>query len=272
MSSWSRSAPASWASSGSATRSCLSSTRSLIMLSTSMNGQTGPRRKITGFGTVMAPMSGFSELTGWADRPPGSPYGAYTDFISPRLHGDRPAGRAGSPAAHRRGAVPRHRPVRGVGPAARAGGCWTWEINGQLVSRDGDRNPAAAPHGIYRCADEDGRERWVGIAVEDDAQWAAFSHGRRVARPGRSSPASPPCTAARPARMTWMPHVSASTAGAAQHRGLLPAAARRARRARPRRPGPAAGPADPVPAVLPGAESHGDGQVAVRGQAGRAVR
>jgi crotonobetainyl-CoA:carnitine CoA-transferase CaiB-like acyl-CoA transferase len=146
---------------------------SLIMLSTSMNGQTGPRRKFAGFGTVMAPMAGFSELTGWPDRAPGSPYGAYTDFISPRF------------AATALLAALDHRRRTGEGQyldiaqyeaSVQLHAPWLLdlEVNGELASRDGNRSPAAAPHGIYRCADEDGRERWVAIAVEDDAQWAAF--------------------------------------------------------------------------------------------------
>jgi crotonobetainyl-CoA:carnitine CoA-transferase CaiB-like acyl-CoA transferase len=146
---------------------------SLIMLSTSMNGQTGPRRKFAGFGTVMAAMAGFCEITGWPDRAPGSPYGAYTDFVSPRF------------AATALLAALDHRRRTGEGQyidlaqyeaSVQLHAPWLldFEVNGQLVSRDGNRSPAAAPHGIYRCLDEDGRERWVAIAVEDDDQWAAF--------------------------------------------------------------------------------------------------
>jgi crotonobetainyl-CoA:carnitine CoA-transferase CaiB-like acyl-CoA transferase len=146
---------------------------SLIMLSTSMNGQTGPRRKFAGFGTVMAPMSGFSELTGWPDRPPGSPYGAYTDFISPRFTA---TALLAALDHRRRTGEGQYLDIAQYEASVQLHGPWLLdlEINGQLVSRDGNRNPAAAPHGIYRCADEDGRERWVAIAVEDDAQWAAF--------------------------------------------------------------------------------------------------
>jgi benzylsuccinate CoA-transferase BbsF subunit len=146
---------------------------SLVMLSTSMNGQTGPRRKFAGFGTVMAAMAGFCEITGWPDRPPGSPYGAYTDFVSPRF------------AATALLAALDHRRRTGEGQyidlaqyeaSVQLHAPWLldYEVNGQVVTRDGNRSPAAAPHGIYRCADEGGRERWVAIAVEDDAQWAAF--------------------------------------------------------------------------------------------------
>jgi benzylsuccinate CoA-transferase BbsF subunit len=145
----------------------------LIMLSTSMNGQTGPRRAFAGFGTVMAAMAGFSEITGWPDRGPGSPYGAYTDFVSPRFaalsllaaldHRRRTGEGQYIDVAQYEASVQLHAP-------------WLLdlEVNGRVITRDGNRSPAAAPHGIYRCQDEDGRERWVAIAVEDDAQWAAF--------------------------------------------------------------------------------------------------
>jgi crotonobetainyl-CoA:carnitine CoA-transferase CaiB-like acyl-CoA transferase len=146
---------------------------SVIMLSTSMNGQTGPRRKFAGFGTVMAAMAGFCELTGWPDRPPGSPYGAYTDFVSPRF------------AATALLAALDHRRRTGQGQyvdlaqyeaSVQLHAPWLLDfaVNGQVVTRAGNRSPAAAPHGIYRCLDEGGRERWVAIAVEDDAMWAAF--------------------------------------------------------------------------------------------------
>lgn len=43
----------------------------------------------------------------------------------------------------------------------------------------GNRSPDMAPHGCYPCRtegeDDDAKERWVAIAVEDDAQWARFA-------------------------------------------------------------------------------------------------
>ena len=45
----------------------------------------------------------------------------------------------------------------------------------------GNASPNMAPHGCYRCADEDddaddesGNERWLALAVETDGQWAAL--------------------------------------------------------------------------------------------------
>jgi crotonobetainyl-CoA:carnitine CoA-transferase CaiB-like acyl-CoA transferase len=145
----------------------------LIMLSTSMNGQTGPRSRFAGFGTVMAAMAGFCEVTGWADRDPSSPFGAYTDFIGQRLCGTALV------------AALDHRRRTGEGQyidLAQYEGSLQWlstslldyAVNGRVVTRDGNRSPDAAPHGVYRCQDEAGRERWVAIAVETDEEWAAL--------------------------------------------------------------------------------------------------
>src|SRR5690606_12743537 len=57
----------------------------LIMLSTCLRGQTGPERTYTGFGGQGAALAGLHAITGWPDRPPSGPWGAYTDFITPRF-------------------------------------------------------------------------------------------------------------------------------------------------------------------------------------------
>ncbi|PZG09650.1 CaiB/BaiF CoA transferase family protein [Nonomuraea aridisoli] len=146
---------------------------SVIMLSTSMNGQTGPRRGFAGFGTVLAAMSGFSELTGWPDRAPGSPYGAYTDFIGQRF------------AATAVLAALEHRDRTGQGQYIDLSQLETGlmflapelvghQLTGRIATRDGNRGPHAAPHGVFPCRPEGGREKWVAVAVTDDDQWAAF--------------------------------------------------------------------------------------------------
>ena len=38
----------------------------------------------------------------------------------------------------------------------------------------GNASPDIAPHGCYRCLDEGDDERWVAIAVEDDAHWQSL--------------------------------------------------------------------------------------------------
>lgn len=39
----------------------------------------------------------------------------------------------------------------------------------------GNRSPDMAPHGCYRCADEDDEERWLALAVENETQWRALA-------------------------------------------------------------------------------------------------
>lgn len=48
---------------------------------------------------------------------------------------------------------------------------------GSLLTRDGNRGPAAAPQNLYRTAEPDefgGRDSWVAIAVATDAQWSSL--------------------------------------------------------------------------------------------------
>ena len=64
-------------------------------------GHYGPQASLAGFGTMAAAVSGWFSVTGWPDRLPCGPFGAYTDYVAPRflLVGD--AGRARAPPAHR---------------------------------------------------------------------------------------------------------------------------------------------------------------------------
>jgi benzylsuccinate CoA-transferase BbsF subunit len=53
----------------------------IIMMSTSMQGQTGPASSHPGYGFPLASLSGFTYITGWPDRPPAGAFGPFTDFI-----------------------------------------------------------------------------------------------------------------------------------------------------------------------------------------------
>ena len=66
----------------------------LIMLSTCMQGQTGPNRDYPGFGNLMAALSGFYHVSGYSEAEPCPPHGAYTDFIAPRFSACALIGRA----------------------------------------------------------------------------------------------------------------------------------------------------------------------------------
>lgn len=153
----------------------------IIMLSTCMNGQDGPRATFAGYGTVMAPMSGFSHLTGWPDRQPSTPYGAYTDFVCQRICA---TALIAAIDHHRRTGEGQHLDVAQYEGALQFLAPWLldFELNGRVAERDGNRSPWAAPHGIFRCLDgewpagggEGPRERWVAIAAETQEQWEAL--------------------------------------------------------------------------------------------------
>jgi len=46
-----------------------------------------------------------------------------------------------------------------------------YTVNGRVQNRMGNRNPGAAPHGVYPCK---GEERWCAIAVFSDGEWDAL--------------------------------------------------------------------------------------------------
>src|SRR5207253_8283625 len=55
---------------------------SLIMLSTSNMGQTGPHATHPGFGSQLSSLSRFTQLIGEPDGPPYFLYGPYIDFVA----------------------------------------------------------------------------------------------------------------------------------------------------------------------------------------------
>jgi crotonobetainyl-CoA:carnitine CoA-transferase CaiB-like acyl-CoA transferase len=154
---------------------------SVVMLSTCMQGQTGPRRLYRGFGNLMAGLAGFYELTGWPDRTPTMIYGAYTDFISQRF-----AATALLAALdhRRRTGEGQHIDVSQLEAALQFLGpeLLAYELDGRVAARAGNRHRDLAPHGVFPCLPEperahrypdggSGAEGWVAISCADDKQW-----------------------------------------------------------------------------------------------------
>ena len=143
----------------------------LVMISTCLNGATGPHRFYPGFGGQGSALSGFNHLTGWPDREPVGPYGTITDSLSPRFS----ALLLSSALFHRRRTGQgQHIDLSQVegGITCLSETMITQAANGETVGRIGNRSRHTAPHGVFRCRDAaDGRERWIAIAVHDDADW-----------------------------------------------------------------------------------------------------
>lgn len=139
----------------------------VIMIALSGYGATGPEREFVSYGPAQVPLSGMSSLTGYADWPPMHVGISY---------GDPTGGLHGAVAVL---AALLHRAATGEGQyidlsqqetsiAVLGEGVLEQSITGAQPPRHGNRDPQMAPHGVFRCA---GEQRWVAIAVRDDAEW-----------------------------------------------------------------------------------------------------
>lgn len=143
---------------------------SLIMISTCQQGQTGPHALYGGYGNLAAAVAGFFHLTGWPDRDPAGPYGAYTDFINPHFatsaviaaldHQRRTGEGQYIDLSQYEGAI------QFIAPAI-----LDYTVNGVVQDRRGNAVDWACPHNAYPCAGED---RWLAVAVTTDADWDAL--------------------------------------------------------------------------------------------------
>ena len=149
----------------------LSATRpDLVMLSTCMRGQTGPQNAYGGFGNQGAALAGLFSVTGWPDRPPTGPWGAYTDFIAPRFG---VAALAAALVHRQRTGEGQHIDLSQIEAGIQFMGplIADYTANGRIAEPAGHRSPWACPNGVYPCQ---GDERYVAVAVEDQDQWRAL--------------------------------------------------------------------------------------------------
>jgi len=142
----------------------------IVMFSTSMLGRGGPMENQPGFGPILTSLSGLTSITGWPDRDPVNPHGPYTDFVGPRFA--MAAVLAGLDYARRTG-KPLHLDMSQLESSIHFSAPFAldWAVNGREQGRKGNREPGAAPHGVYPCRGED---RWIAIACTSDRQWEAL--------------------------------------------------------------------------------------------------
>jgi crotonobetainyl-CoA:carnitine CoA-transferase CaiB-like acyl-CoA transferase len=143
----------------------------LVMVSSCLNGQTGPHKDYPGFGGQGSALSGMNFLTGWPDREPVGPYGTITDSLSPRFGA---TALAAGILYRRRTGKGVHLDVSQVESALFSLSAWLldYTVNGHVEMRMGNRSLRAAPHGAFPCQGDD---RWVAIACWSDAEWARFA-------------------------------------------------------------------------------------------------
>jgi len=141
----------------------------IIMLSSCLQGQTGPHYTLPGFGFHLTALSGFNAITGWPDRLPAL-LSVYTDYIGARfmllailaaLTYRRRTGQGQYiDLSQYENGVHFHGPL-----------LLDYANNNRVSGRMGNRSPYSAPHGAYRCRGED---RWCTIAVSTDEEWQSF--------------------------------------------------------------------------------------------------
>lgn len=155
----------------------------IIYYSTSQVSSTGPIAGLKGGGTVGASLSGSVHFTGWPDRLPSMPYGAYSDFIAPRFL----ATALLAALDHRRRTGKGCYLDQGQWESAAhfyAHTILNYEVNRSITTRMGNRSPYAAPHGAFKCKGQVSwmpnqplmDDRWCVIAVRTDEEWKAFCH------------------------------------------------------------------------------------------------
>ncbi len=139
----------------------------LVTLSTCNQGSTGPRANRAGFGTHLTSLSGFTELTGWPDRPPALLWGPYIDYIAVAYGA---VAVLSALEQRRRTGVGCHLDLSQYESGLQfiAPALVQYFATGEIRNRIGNRDPHAVPHGIFPCA---GEERWSAISVHDDAEW-----------------------------------------------------------------------------------------------------
>ncbi|GMV85844.1 MAG: hypothetical protein AMXMBFR80_16990 [Dehalococcoidia bacterium] len=156
-----------------------------------MQGMVGPHRDYLGFGAVLTPVTGISEMSGFPHRPPFGVGTNYPDYVINPGH-----------TVTALMAALRYRNRTGKGQCIELPqlesvvntlGTAVVEhlANGTNPSRTGNRNPNAAPHGAFRCADDPSSvaslDRWVVLACRDDAEWqraaAALGHPEAASDP-----------------------------------------------------------------------------------------
>ena len=143
----------------------------LIMLSSCLMGQTGPRSRVPGYGNMAAAITGYYDLTGWQDRSPAGPYLAYTDGVAPRF---MLASLLGALEHRHKTGKGQHIDVSQAEAAIHllAPAILDFEMNGHVWQRDGNRDLQLCPHGVFPIRGDD---CWIAIVCQSDEAWSVLA-------------------------------------------------------------------------------------------------
>lgn len=138
----------------------------LIVLSSCNQGQTGPHAFHPGYGSQLSALAGFVQLLGKPASTPVLLYGPYIDYIA-----------VGYGAIAVLAALERRKRTRTgcvidlsqyeAGLQFLTPSILEFAATGRIPQRNGNADPVASPHGVYRCA---GADRWVALSAWNDAE------------------------------------------------------------------------------------------------------
>ncbi len=142
----------------------------IIVLSSTGRGSQGPERHYAGYATIHCAVGGAAHITGYPDEPPSTTTGD-VDLMN------------ATAAAYAIVAALHHRAQTGEGQFIDYSQCegvtsligevlLDYEMNGRSPGRVGNCDQRMAPHNLYACW---GVDRWVALAVETDAEFAALA-------------------------------------------------------------------------------------------------
>ena len=151
----------------------------IIYFSTCQMGQTGPQSSYAGFGQLAGSLAGFYSLTGWPDRDPAGPYGAYSDFLNPPIA----FGAIIAALMYRnKTGMGQHIDLSQFEGATHflAPHIMKYNDDGTVFSRIGNEEYESIPHDIYPAKDEVRKmvglgESWIAISVQTDSQWESLA-------------------------------------------------------------------------------------------------
>lgn len=148
----------------------------IIYVSMAGPGHRGPYGSYRTFGPTVQALSGLTHLSGFPEMEPAAWGFSYMDHT-----GGYMAAIAMLIALYQRQETGRgeHVDLSQIESAITLTGpaILDAQVNGRASARTGNRSahPAVAPHGVYRCADEGDRDRWLAIACYTEDQWEALT-------------------------------------------------------------------------------------------------
>ncbi|WP_118138328.1 CaiB/BaiF CoA-transferase family protein [Oceanicella sp. SM1341] len=139
----------------------------IVMLSSSLYGADGPWARHPGYGAQGQALAGLHAMTGWPDRPPAMPKGAYSDSVSPRY---ALAALVAALIHRERTGEGQHVELSQIEATTQllAPELLLFQATGEEATRSGNRKPGTIVHGVYPCA---GEERWIALEAGSEAEW-----------------------------------------------------------------------------------------------------